>query len=110
MKTQLTVLLSILLFPLALYSQDYTSHCGHTELQAQLQAEDATVADKRDAFEMKYLDFVNAKRSITSLDSVTLPVVIHVVHYLEHQLEKKKTLRKKTLNLDWIGSTMYLLG
>lgn len=80
MKLQIHLLLCIIILPLSVFSQSDTAVCGHTELQLQLQAEDATIADKRDAFEMQYLDFVQAKNSITSLDSVTLPVVIHVVH------------------------------
>lgn len=80
MKTKSTVLYLLILLPLITYSQGVADHCGFDNLQAQLQEEDANYFDRLDGIELDYLNFVSASSSLALYDSITLPVVIHVVH------------------------------
>ncbi len=80
MKTKSTLLYLILALPLITYSQGVSDHCGFDRLQSQLQEEDATYFDRQDEIELDYLNFVSASNTLALYDSISLPVVIHIVH------------------------------
>ena len=80
MKSNATLLFYLLLLPVIIFSQDVTQHCGFDELASQLQNEDATYFDRQDEIELNYLNFVSTSNTLALYDSISLPVVIHIVH------------------------------
>ncbi len=107
MKSQLTLVLYLLLLPLSMICQISSPICGHSELQIQLKVDDGSIVEKEENFETQYLDFVYAKNSFTSLDSISLPVVIHIVHLPGTALgdEENITDEDVRIGLDRLNST-----